>query len=357
MQLKETKNIVYLYSEVMPYAIAVMRALVQQHGATVDCIYWDKRKRTPFSPVNEHGITFHKRSDFDYATLKKFVEERHPRIIYVVGRMDKAYLKTALRYRRTCHVVTGSDNQWTGSLKQRIASLFSRLLYRRYFEYCWVPGVRQRTFAQKMGFPDRLIINNLLTADTAVFDGLFEQFKQVKKNSYPHTLVFAGRFTETKGVDLLVAAFNEVKAEINNDWQLILIGSGDMQVPVSEHIQVKGFMSSTELAADSKGWGVFCLPSRYEPWGVVVHEFAMAGLPMICSDAAGAADALVKDGYNGYTFHSGDKEALKKELLKIMAASDDELILMGAHSHELSKLYSPEIAANSLMAIPDNNHN
>ncbi len=79
----------------------------------------------------------------------------------------------------------------------------------------------------------------------------------------------------------------------NNDWKLILIGSGDMPEVDPSIVEVKGFMKGPELAAESKRCGVFCLPSIYEPWGVVVHEFTMAGLPMICSDSVGAADDLV----------------------------------------------------------------
>jgi len=356
---EQGKNIVYLYSEVMPYTIAVMRALVRYHNAVISCIYWDEKKRTPFVPADEAGITFHKRSAFTYDSLKRFVDELRPAIIYVAGRMDKLYLKVTLqfRYAKGIHVVTGSDNQWTGSMKQRIAAFFSFLLYRRYFEFFWVPGPRQKLYAQKMGYAenhgdsDGLIINHLLTADAAIFGPAYERNKEAKKNKYPHNIAFAGRFAASKGIDLLIAAFIEVKAVLRNDWQLILIGSGDMKVEPSTSIIVKGFMSSDELAADSVNHGFFCLPSRYEPWGVVVHEFAMAGLPMICSDAVGATDDLVQNGENGYIFTSGNKESLKKALTNIMAKSDEELLLMGERSHELSRMQSPEIAADSLMSI------
>ncbi len=339
----------------MPYTIAVMRALVREHGAIVDCVYWDEKKRTPFIPENEAGITFHKRSGFDLASLKKFLKEREPSIIYVVGRMDKAYLKIARQFRSHCHIVTGSDNQWTGSTKQKIAALFGWLLYRRYFEYFWVPGARQYEFAQKIGYPPGCIINHLLTADSAIFGNAYEQYKASKKNKYPHNIVFAGRFAASKGIDLLVAAFNEAKAAAKNDWQLTLIGSGEVQIASQTYIKLKRFMSGAELAADTVNWGVFCLPSRYEPWGVVVHEFTMAGLPMICSDAVGAADALVAEDQNGYIFTSGDKEALKTALLQMMAKSDDELLQMSRKSYELSKMQSPEIAAASLMSILERN--
>jgi glycosyltransferase involved in cell wall biosynthesis len=79
----------------------------------------------------------------------------------------------------------------------------------------------------------------------------------------------------------------------------------------------------------------------------------MAGLPMICSDAVGAADDFVVEGENGYIFASGDKQALKTALKKMMVKPDEELLLMSERSHELSNMQSPEIAAESLMGILD----
>ena len=37
-----------------------------------------------------------------------------------------------------------------------------------------------------------------------------------------------------------------------------------------------------------KNAGCFVLPSLKDNWGVVVHEFAAAGLPLIISDGVGA---------------------------------------------------------------------
>jgi glycosyltransferase involved in cell wall biosynthesis len=344
-------NIVYLYSEVMPYAIAIMRELVKQFGMQVDCICWDKRKRTPFVPVNEEGITFHSYSAFNEDNIKTFIDERKPALIYVVGRMDDLYLKTALHFRHKYTTVTGSDNQWLNTSMQKVATLLSPWIYKRYFEYFWVPGQRQYEFARRMGYANTNIIRNLLTADTAYFGKVYDNNRVHKQTQYPHNIVFAGRFAVEKGLDVLVEAFEEAKKELDNDWKLILIGSGDMVFPQSENISVRGFMQGHELATESKQWGVFCLPSLREPWGVVIHEFTMAGLPILCSDSVGAADALVINNYNGFVFKTGDRNDLKKAIKTIMLKSDSELLEMGDRGYELSKMQSPTIAAYSLMSI------
>src|ERR1700753_1072829 len=98
--LAPKKNIIYLYSEVMPYAIAVMRALVSNFNVDVHCIYWDEKKKTPFLPEDENGIIFYKRSAYNKNTLTAFIEEKAPAIIYVSGRMDELYLEMALHFRK-----------------------------------------------------------------------------------------------------------------------------------------------------------------------------------------------------------------------------------------------------------------
>ena len=344
-------SVIYLYSEVMPYAIAVMRQLVKEYGATVDCVCWDEIKRTPFVPVNEDGIVFHKRSAFTKDSLTAFIRERKPSVIYVSGRMDKLYLEVISGIKGQFPVATGCDNQWDGSLKQKIGALFANRLYRRYFDYFWVPGPRQYEFARRMGYPHNAIINNLLTGDDALFSAVFEDNLKSKTIKFPHTFFFAGRLVPAKGIDILVKAFLAAKKELTCDWTLSLAGAGDL-APINEPgILVRGFIPTDQLAAETKLQGVFCLPSHREPWGVVIHEFAMAGMPIIASDQVGAADTLVINKYNGIIYPHDNVDALKNAMIGMMKASDAELLQMCRRSHDMSKMQSPLIAASSLASI------
>jgi glycosyltransferase involved in cell wall biosynthesis len=214
-----------------------------------------------------------------------------------------------------------------------------------------VPGPRQYEFARRIGYAPEKIISKCLTADTAVFGQVHQQNLAAKQAKYPHTLVYAGRFAAAKGLDQLVEAFNEVKKEIKNDWKLLLIGNGDLPLTANEHTEIRGFMQGNELATECKNWGAFCLPSRREPYGVVIHEFTMAGLPILCSDSVGAADGLVINNYNGFVYHSGDKEHLKQALRNLMGCTDSELVEMGVRGNQLSQVQSPVIAAYSLMSV------
>lgn len=334
----------------MPYAIAIMRVLVKEFGVQVDCICWDERKRTPFEPQNEPGITFHKRSQFNKGSIIQFIDERQPSLVYVSGRMDKLYLEAARHFRNKYKFVAGSDKQWTGGWKQNLAAALSTFLYKRYFSHFWVPGPRQLEYARRMGYANDQILRNCLSADTQIFTDAYQRNREAKQRQYPHNMVFAGRFAVEKGLDILIDAFAEARNELNSDWKLTLIGNGSMELRRESFIEIKAFMNGPELAADTANWGVFCLPSTREPFGVVLHEFTNAGIPIICSDAAGAADVFVIHRYNGYMFHTGDKHALKQTIKSVMQLTDAELVQMGDRGHQLSKLISPEISAYSFMS-------
>ena len=94
---------------------------------------------------------------------------------------------------------------------------------------------------------------------------------------------------------------------------------------------------------------VFVLPSRKEPWGVVVHEAATTGLPIICSDACGAAVHLIHDGYNGFVFESGNVSDLARCLLTISQLDEHKRKVMSRRSWELSKQYTPDRWAETLI--------
>ena len=118
-----------------------------------------------------------------------------------------------------------------------------------------------------------------------------------------------------------------------------------------EDVTIKKFLTQPELVEEVKTSGCFVLPSHYEPWGVVLHEFAAAGLPIICSDICGASSSFVISGKNGYKFKSNCKKSLTDKFLKIILLSDFELNNMSKASFSLSKRVSPETSAANLISL------
>jgi glycosyltransferase involved in cell wall biosynthesis len=140
-------------------------------------------------------------------------------------------------------------------------------------------------------------------------------------------MLFSGRLIAIKGVDLLIDAFAQLSGR-RPEWDLVIVGAGPLEqelrqrVPerLRERVRWCGFMEPVELVAAYHAAELVVVPSRFEPWAVVVQEALAAGRPVIASDVVGAAYELVTDGRNGRIFPSDDLAALTTALLDV---SDD----------------------------------
>ena len=243
------------------------------------------------------------------------------------------------------------DNQWHGTFRQRLACILSFFFIHRYFDYIQVSGRLQYEYAARLGFSRTNILMNLYSADTQLFAEKYYSDKELKQRSYPHRFLFVGRLHQNKGIDVLLSAWKAVCEQGKHDWQLVVIGDGPLSETFEAQAQVvyKPFMQPVDLVEEIITAGVFVLPSRKEPWGVVVHEFAAAGLPLILSDVCGAATEFLISGYNGYSFQNESVVSLSKSLRCIINMKDEDLQRMGSRSHEMSKRITPEMSVASMM--------
>jgi glycosyltransferase involved in cell wall biosynthesis len=348
-------KILYLYAELMGYQIPVFKEYVSAYNAEVDVMHWDHRKSTPYVPPVIDGVQYYNRSDFSLKQLKEFVINSNPDIIYISGWMDKGYLR-AIRplLKQGVPVVTGFDDIWFKTLMQRVAAVLFPFIKPFFFSHAWVAGPYQFEFAKRLGFKNDEIIFNCLSGDTALFNSVYSESILNKKISYPHKFLYIGRFEKVKGVDILAQAWRNIKARNESkDWELTLIGNGSLYESIATFTELKiiNFLQPDELAIEIKKYGCFILPSRFEPWGLVLHEFAAAGFPIICSNVCGAALVFVTKNYNGYTFKPNDVEDLEKQMLKIINASDTELFSFANKSHAMGQKITPELSAASFISI------
>ncbi len=342
-------KILYLYTEMMGYQLPVFEELVSAYGAEVEVIYWDKNKKTPYIPKEIRGVRFRPRSTFSNAQLSTFTKEFAPNIIYISGWQDRAYLKVAkLLKAQGCPVVVGFDDQWRSSWRQIFGSLLVKFLWKKkYFSYAWVPGPYQYEYARHMGFLNDEIIFNLLTCDTKVFgEKIIKDVNEAASN-----FLFVGRFHSSKGINTLIDAFKRYKKS-GGKWNLICVGNGPLRTSLNvEGISVEDFQTAEALRNLVAKSGAFVLPSYHEPWGVVVQEFSLAGMPLILSDKVGSHPVFLIDGFNGHLFDSKSSIDLAQKMHSIAEASDLALMVMGERSRSLGFAITPEMSAASLLSV------
>lgn len=343
-------KILFLYTELAGYFLACVRELVRQ-GHEAHIVRWPVNKEAPFEFRFTNGITVYNRTDYDDKQLLALAQTIAPDAVVCSGWIDRDYVKVCNQLRKTAVTILALDNKWQGSLKQQFARIISPFTLKRIFAYAWVPGKLQATYARKLGFTENRIRNGFYSADTAFFAAHYEQFKTEKAGHFPHRFIYAGRYYDFKGIRELWQAFTELKEEQPNDWQLWCLGTGD--VPPADHPAIHhfGFVQPSEMHTYMQQTGVFVMPSRVEPWGVVLHEFAAAGFPLVCSSNVGAVNQFVHEGENGFIFSAGDVKALKEALLKTINTGDEKLRQMGETSAIKGKAISPESWAACLLGM------
>lgn len=339
----------------MGYQIPIFKAYVSKYNAEVHVIHWDHKKLTPYIPPSLENVFYYKRSDFTLKQLKQFVIESNPDIIYVSGWMDKGYLRVIRLLRKQgIPVVTGFDDIWFKTMKQRVASVLFPFVKPFFFSHAWVAGPYQYEYAKRLGFKNDEIIFNCLSADVDIFNKLHKNTSTSKRNNYPHSFLYVGRFEEVKGVDLLVNAWtNIVNSGQSKDWTLTFIGNGSLINDLRENksIIIKDFMQPEQLVNEIENYGCFVLPSRKEQWAIVLHEFSAGGMPIICSNICGALPVFVVPNFNGFVFKNLDVKDLANQMQNIINLYDEDLIKMSENSHSLGQRITPEITASSLMSI------
>ena len=180
------------------------------------------------------------------------------------------------------------------------------------------------------------------------------KFANVIKNrttNHSPFFLYVGRYVDVKGIDILTQAYELYRTTVEQPWPLVCAGAGPLKFLLKNKagIDDRGFFQPDALRKLMGEAAAFILPSRKEAWGVVVQEAAASGLPIICSDASGASVHLVQDGYNGFVVESGNSMHLSEKMIQMHRLSKEQRYLMGERSHELSKQYTPQRWAETLV--------
>ena len=113
-------------------------------------------------------------------------------------------------------------------------------------------------------------------------------------------LLFVGRVSKEKDLDILVQSFRDLRRE-NVPVQLSIVGHGPYSATLASLMPeacYTGYLNGTELAKAYASSDIFVFPSTTDTFGNVIIEAQAAGLPVIVSDVGGPRE-LVHDGING----------------------------------------------------------
>lgn len=332
------RRIVFLYTELAEYIKSCMDRLAET-GVEVYVFAYPVNPEAPFRFDFENSkCTFYPREDFSFETLEARVRKINPAAIVCSGWIDKDYIRLCRSLSKSCRTILALDSQIETGLRPLFSRLRAQLMYKAVFSDAWVPGKPQVAFAKKLGFRKEQISEGFYTADTAKWS---EMGSDLPLNLFPKRFVFVGRYVDFKGIEELWQAYTKLGS---TEWQLYCAGQGELydlrcEYPGIHHL---GFVQPDDFGKFVARGGVFVLPSHKEPWGVVLHEFAAAGYPIICTDKVGAASEFLKNGENGYSVSPGNVNELAGAMQKMIGLTDQELSEMSRLSKKLAQKISTD---------------
>ena len=136
-----------------------------------------------------------------------------------------------------------------------------------------------------------------------------EFFEKFGEHNGEIRLLYVGRISREKDLDLLAAAYRRLRDE-GLPMQLFVVGHGPYSEAFAKSLPeaiFTGYLTGNELAAAYASADIFVFPSTTDTFGNVILEAQACGLPVVVSDSGGPKE-LVQDTANGLITKSHDEE-------------------------------------------------
>ncbi|MYW69617.1 glycosyltransferase [Streptomyces sp. SID8379] len=137
-------------------------------------------------------------------------------------------------------------------------------------------------------------------------------------------VVAAGRLAPVKRYDLLIRAFDKVRAE-RPDWRLRIYGAGKQKDKLRTLIDELGLYNHVFLMGPANPiepeWAkgsVAAVTSTFESFGMTIVEAMRCGLPVVATDCPHGPGEIIDDGVDGRLVEVGNVDAIAGGLLELI---------------------------------------
>ena len=173
--------------------------------------------------------------------------------------------------------------------------------------YC--SGTSQSKILDSLNFKGEIII----TKGVGIFN--IKPQPLVKCKDQIKNFVYVGRFSEEKNLKFIIDYFNG-----HTNYNLHLFGFGPLEKELKaisgSTVYFHGAIANENLHEKLQEFDVLILPSKSEPWGLVVEEALNSGLPVLVSDKVGCIGEVVTDEV-GIIFKLGNATDFDLSIKKI----------------------------------------
>jgi glycosyltransferase involved in cell wall biosynthesis len=225
----------------------------------------------------------------------------------------------------------------------------------------WVPGAASRALLEKCGMAANYIYEGAYCLDFTYLRGVLDQRRSTRTalrrslsiSDEDFVFLFVGRMIPARGLKYLINAFAKV-CDSEAHTFLVLVGNGPVRDEMERLAHLQGLsrvrvvapMDFDKLCDYYAAADAYVMPAVAEPYSLALAEAAIAGLPIITTDAVGAAADYVRPE-TGFVVPTGDIVALCNAMCALVR--DKSMAhTMGSLGRNLASRRSVEWAATQL---------
>jgi alpha-maltose-1-phosphate synthase len=239
----------------------------------------------------------------------KGVDQPFDLVVQVFGLFRTTGARYVLYLDNTIDVTRREWPEWVAVEGRALERLYAweRRLFHGAAHLFTMGGPAARSLTNFYGVPREKVT---VVGGGASFDALPEPPSDAREP----VILFVGGDWRRKGGDVLVEAFRRVRAK-HPGARLEIVGTTEPEPEPG--VEVRGFVGDRdELAKLYAKASVFCLPSRFEPYGLAVIEAMAHELP--CVVTPGALAEVVQHGETGLVVIPDDVRALSDALNRLL---------------------------------------
>lgn len=270
--------------------------------------HWFGRKVAQYAIKNQvDAVVMY---DTNAETCFSILEKKAPQIIRIqdVSAINRLYMK---------HVYEED--------MKRSPQLAKHLLLERGFLF---DKKYEKSWHKEISLSDYFIVPSEIVSESLIFSGVkrenifkcpYGTYFEVRRREHivknRIEVLYVGNITQMKGIFYLLEAVSRLPEE---KFHLTIVGKYDESWELLKKYKNKvcftGYVMHEEVRNYLEMSDVFVFPSLGDSFGLAVLEALSYGLPVICSDHAGAADAIT-NGKNGFIVPVGSVEAIEEKLV------------------------------------------
>lgn len=303
-------KIAIITNKITPYRVPVFSRIAQLPGVRLHVIYstapesgrrWNLSTRNfEYTYLSAHGPR--EQSLRDAAETLAALNRFSPDVVVTDGfsLLHVAAILYAFGMRRS-HVTMTEDTDISGHAQNGIHAFLRRLVYAKSQAHVAASRGGQRLFEHYQLPRDRCF-----TSCPCVDN---ESFSTPARLDRQYDFIFCGHVDAVNNPLFALEVAVQTAKKLRRRVRVLIVGDGG-QFEIAKRaallypglVDVRFFGAASYHELPTLYWSarICLLPTLRDPWGVANNEACAAGLPVIVSPYAGAADELVIDGRNGF---------------------------------------------------------